>query len=159
MTVADELLLLLQFASSLFMTGLIWFVQLVHYPLMKFADAQQFSSFCQAHQNRTTWVVAGPMFLELGTALWLFASSPLMRQSLAYQGALVLLIVIWISTIVRQMPLHQKLLRGYDAECIECLVRSNWMRTMAWTVRSIVLGWLMLSSLVFEQPNTQVLGC
>lgn len=76
MTVADELLLLMQFASSLFMTGLIWFVQLVHYPLMKFGDAQQFSSFCQAHQNRTTWVVAGPMFLELGTALWLLIIDP-----------------------------------------------------------------------------------
>lgn len=139
MTANNELILLLQLASTLFMTGLIWFVQLVHYPLMKLAGAEQFSTFSAAHQNRTTWVVAGPMMLELATSLGLVVSSTMLRQSLVYQASVILLIAIWISTALRQMPLHRQLLLGHNAQCIERLVRSNWIRTFAWTLRSVIL--------------------
>ncbi len=139
MTANNELFFLLQLASTLFMTGLIWFVQLVHYPLMKLAGADQFPTFSAAHQNRTTWVVAGPMLLELATSLGLVVSSTMLRQSLVYQASVILLIAIWISTALRQMPLHRQLLLGHNAHCIDRLVRSNWIRTFAWTLRSIIL--------------------
>jgi hypothetical protein len=142
MTANNELLLLLQLASTLFMTGLIWFVQLVHYPLMKLADTVQFPAFSAGHQNRTTWVVAGPMLLELATSLGLVLSSTMLRQSLVYQASVFLLIAIWVSTALRQMPLHRQLLLGHNALCIERLVRSNWIRTFAWTLRSVILCWL-----------------
>ena len=143
MTANNELLLLLQLASTMFMTGLIWFVQLVHYPLMKLAGADQFPSFSAAHQNRTTWVVAAPMLLELATSLGLVVSSTMLRQSLVYQASVILLIAIWISTALRQMPLHRQLLLGHNPQCIERLVRSNWIRTFAWTLRSIILCCLL----------------
>ena len=49
--------LYLHAASTLSMVGLIWFVQVVHYPL--FARVEQgFIAYEQIHQQRTTWVVA-----------------------------------------------------------------------------------------------------
>ncbi len=141
-----HVLLLVQLACSLFMMGLIWFVQLVHYPLMKFVDSTRFADFSQAHQHRTTWVVAVPMLVELAAAVGLLLSSPWKRQSVPYLASLALLAVIWIATVARQMPLHRQLLCGYDAACIQRLVTSNWVRTISWSLRSILLGWLLRGS-------------
>ena len=59
-----ELILLLQAASTLAMVGLIWFVQIVHYPLFAQVGREGFSGYEQAHQNRTTFVVAPLMLVE-----------------------------------------------------------------------------------------------
>ena len=56
-----------------------------------------------------------------------------------------LVIVIWASTALLQIPLHNSLGRGLDLEAIEKLVSGNWVRTVAWSMRSIlVLWWLQL---------------
>lgn len=64
-----EALLLVQSAATLFMTGLIWFVQVVHYPLFGSAGRDIFAGYERAHQRRTGWVVGPPMLVELATAL------------------------------------------------------------------------------------------
>ncbi len=66
--------LLVHIAATLFMTGLIWFVQIVHYPLFSSVGADGFVAYEAAHTARTTWVVGPPMLLEAGTAalfVWL----------------------------------------------------------------------------------------
>ena len=50
--------------STLFMTGLIWFVQIVHYPLMGTVPQGEFRRYALAHQRQTTWVVAPLMLTE-----------------------------------------------------------------------------------------------
>ena len=45
-------------AATLYMTGLIWFVQVVHYPLMGLTGKAEFSAYEQRHTLLTTWVVA-----------------------------------------------------------------------------------------------------
>jgi hypothetical protein len=47
------------------MTGLIWFVQVVHYPLFDEVGQAQFTSYEARHTNLTTIVVVVPMFIEL----------------------------------------------------------------------------------------------
>ena len=58
---ASDALLLACLASTLFMTGLIWFVQVVHYPLFDRVGAARFVPYHAAHSRRTSWVVAAPM--------------------------------------------------------------------------------------------------
>lgn len=43
--------------SAVYMTGLIWFVQCVHYPLMSMASADHYQAFQRDHMVRTTWVM------------------------------------------------------------------------------------------------------
>jgi hypothetical protein len=112
-------------ACTLFMVGLIWFVQVVHYPLMAQVGPPEFAEYERRHQRRTTWVVAGPMLGEAATAVALAVSEPLLLRSVPFVAALILLAVIWISTARRQMPLHAALSRGYDPAVIRRLVRSN----------------------------------
>ena len=64
-------ILLLHAAATVFMTGLIWFVQVVHYPLFSAVGRDRFSEYEGRHSRLTGRVVGAPMLLELATAdLW-----------------------------------------------------------------------------------------
>lgn len=137
-----QLLLAGQLLATLFMCGLIWFVQLVHYPLMKEVAATGFVRYERRHQRATTRVVAPAMLLELMTAIALaIACGPGTARLLAIAN-LGLLGLIWASTLFIQMPIHKRLGRGYDAALIDRLVLSNWLRTGLWSVRSFLVLWL-----------------
>ncbi|MCX6613692.1 MAG: hypothetical protein NTW74_22960, partial [Acidobacteria bacterium] len=60
-----EWLLKINLACSLYMTGLIWFVQIVHYPLFERIGTENFALYEERHQKLTTSVVAPAMLLEL----------------------------------------------------------------------------------------------
>jgi hypothetical protein len=136
-------LLLLHAAATLFMTGLIWFVQMVQYPLFARVESADFRRYAIEHQRRTTWVVVPAMLLELGTAIALVVEAGTAPSGrLAWIG-LALLIVIWLSTVLLQVPLHRRLASGFDRQTIDRLVRGNWVRTIAWTLRSALALWLL----------------
>ncbi|MEM7581814.1 MAG: hypothetical protein AAF560_00415 [Acidobacteriota bacterium] len=127
------LLLTLHAAATLAMTGLIWFVQLVHYPLFTHAAAGDFKGFASEHQQRTTWVVAPLMLTEAATATAIVAGDA--ASWWAWTG-MVLLVIIWLSTALVQVPLHSLLATGFDSQAAKRLVLSNWVRTLAWTARA-----------------------
>lgn len=64
-------LLLAHAAATWAMVGLIWFVQVVHYPLFAAVDAAESPVYARLHQRRTTWVVGPPMLVERATATWI----------------------------------------------------------------------------------------
>ena len=53
--------------------------------------------------------------------------------------SLGLLAVIWISTAAVQVPLHGRLEREFTPEAHRMLVRTNWVRTAAWTARGAMV--------------------
>jgi len=63
-------------AATLFMTGLIWFVQVVHYPLLAEVGEREFARFHELHSRRVTWIVPPVMAVELVTALVLALAPP-----------------------------------------------------------------------------------
>ncbi len=144
-----RLLLPLQLLATLAMFGLIWFVQIIHYPLFLAVPAAQFPAYEAAHANRTTYVVAPLMLLELATAGALLL--PHLRPSFitpveAWLGA-VLVAVLWLSTAFVQVPLHNQLHFAWSAEQIHRLVATNWIRTAAWSARAVlVLRWVYRAS-------------
>ena len=109
-----DALLLTHAAATLSMVGLIWFVQLVHYPMFAAVGRGAFSSYEQEHQQRTTWLVTPLMLAELLTALLLLSAGLQGADRMAAWIGLALLLVIWTSTAVLQVPLHQKLTSGFD---------------------------------------------
>jgi hypothetical protein len=132
--------LIAHWACTLFMVGLIWFVQVVHYPLMAYVGREAFTLYSQLHQYWTTWVVAGPMLGEVFTLGMILYYRPERISSPAFGFATLCLIVVWISTAALQVPLHGKLLGGYDDGVIQKLVSTNWIRTLAWSLRGIAVG-------------------
>ncbi len=141
-----EVLLLTQVAATLVMVGVIWFVQIVHYPLMARVLAAEFAAYEREHQNRTTFVVAPTMLIEAVAAGVLLVVAPPGPGRILSAAGIALLAVIWLSTFLVQVPLHTRLAGGFDAGAHRKLVWSNWLRTLAWTGRG-VLALVMLRTL------------
>lgn len=141
-------LLLVNLATALFMTGLIWFVQIVHYAMFVDVGEGVFTAYHNKHMARTTWVVAPIMVAEgiAGVLLPFFVAPEL--KALAWL-ALAFLVLVWISTFAMQVPRHRQLRRdGFDAACCGRLCQTNWIRTLGWTVRAAVLlgiTWRMIA--------------
>jgi uncharacterized membrane protein len=135
----SEVVLLAQVASTLFMTGLIWFVQVVHYPLLAQVGRQGFADYEAAHVRLTTWVVAPAMLTEALTSVLLVWRTPERLSASACWVGLGLVVVIWSSTLLLQVPRHNALAAGFDAEAHHSLVLSNWIRTAAWTARGFLV--------------------
>lgn len=135
------LLLLTQLLSTLAMFGLIWFVQVVHYPLFALVDDPRFAS---SHATRTTYVVAPLMLLEISSSSALLRAAwrpSFFTATEAWLGA-GLVGVIWLSTALLQVPLHNKLQKRHSVADAQRLVATNWVRTVAWTLRAaLVLVW------------------
>jgi hypothetical protein len=130
----DAWILLVHAAVTLFMAGLIWFVQIVHYPLFARVGHAGFPEYERWHARRTGWVVAGPMLAELAAAvtiIWCIGGA------LAWIGA-GLLAVIWFSTWCWQVPAHRRLEAEFDPAAHRRLVRTNWVRTVAWSARGVI---------------------
>lgn len=122
--------------ATVFMVGLIWFVQVVHYPLFNRISGDASIQYAAEHQRRTAWVVGLPMLVEGITTLWLFFD-PINGRLLPLLGGLVLM-KIHLSTVFLQVPLHKKLSQGYEREVVRKLVATNWVRTIGWTIRAAI---------------------
>jgi hypothetical protein len=131
-------------AVTWFLTGLIWFVQVVHYPLLAEVDGAAFRAYHAGHLRRVTLVVAPLMVAEAVLSLWLIA----VRADaawLVWTGA-ALLAAVWLATFGLSVPRHNCLAaRGADPEVIRGLVFTNWVRTAAWTARAALAAWMLRS--------------
>lgn len=136
-------LLLLHVASTWGMVGLIWLVQLVQYPQFGLIAAQDFPLVHAHHSHRITWIVLPLMGVELVTAGVLFRSPPPWVPAGETALGLLLVLGLWVSTGLLQVPLHERLSHGLDPLLQRSLVRGNWIRTFLWSLRGLlVLGWL-----------------
>ncbi len=139
-----QLLFVIHCAVTWALVGLIWTIQVVHYPLLQAVGREGFVAYHARHMALITWVVGPLMLTELGTAVWLLY---LGERSLLFATSLAALALNWGSTRFCQVPLHQALTQGYDRNALQRLVRSNIWRTTGWTVRGICLAVLMLQRL------------
>lgn len=131
-------LLLVHAGATWFMVGLIWFVQVVHYPLFTAVDDAGFSGFEARHQRLTTLVVLPPMLVELATAALLVVLPPPGTSRFLTTTGLALALAIWASTFLLQMPCHTRLARAFDAGVHRRLVRTNFVRTALWSARGVL---------------------
>ena len=105
-----EIAAIAQVVGSVGMFGVIWMVQVVHYPLMRFVSGEQFARFETAHRNRISWVV-GPLMAVEGVCVLAFLFAP---------------------------PAGLRLNAHFDLATLDRLIATNWIRTIAWTGRAAV---------------------
>jgi hypothetical protein len=132
-----QLVLLLHAGATLAMFGLIWFVQIVHYPLMARVGGEGYTLYQHTHMSRTTWVVAPLMLVELASAVLLIPMLGSDFYPLTSTG-LLLVVLIWGSTAALQVPSHKALTAGFEQRAHRRLVATNWVRTVLWSARSVL---------------------
>jgi hypothetical protein len=137
-----DLVIILHAASTWALFGLIWTVQLVLYPQFGRVGKEAFPSYHTAHMSGVAVVVAPLMLLEIGTAAWLLVIGGV--RDGVFGVSVVFLMLNWVSTALIQVPLHRRLEReGFEPDTCRQLTRSNWIRTVAWTLRAVLVGiWL-----------------
>ena len=129
-------ILLLNISATLALTGLIWMVQVVHYPLFANVGAAGFADYHRAHTRQITWVVGPLMLCEAFTA-WLLVREPIAAvPGWVFDWAFSLVVFIWGSTALFQIPMHRVLAVKFHRRSYERLVMTNWMRTAAWSGRA-----------------------
>ena len=130
-----ELLLKVNFISTSVMVGVIWVIQLLHYPAFHFISDQKYIEFQHFHMQRISFIVVPVMLIELASALLLayFFESSLTIILLA------LVLGIWAITFIFFTNMHQKLTNGYNQSIVDRLVKINWSRTTLWSLRLIIL--------------------
>lgn len=134
-----EALLVACVAATLFMVGLSWFVQIVHYPLFTEVGSGSFASYHESHSVRTTWVVAAPMVVELISSLALAFDPPAGLEVPALTGAL-LAVSTWVVTAAWAAPAHSAIGRqGLTPALVRRLHRASLVRTWLWTFHGVVV--------------------
>lgn len=136
--------------STLALTGLIWLVQVVQYPLFAEVGAEAFPRYHAAHTRTITFVVLPLMGAELVTGLALALRPPPSVAPPWLWLGLALVGVVWMSTAGVQVPRHAALADGFDPAVHRALVRGNWLRTAAWTARAVLL--LFLTGRLLVEP-------
>lgn len=131
--------LLASATSTLFMVGLAWFVQIVHYPLFPVVEEAGFPAFHDLHSRRTSLVVIVPMSVELVSSIALAIEPPEGVGPLALAGA-VLAACIWVLTGAVLAPMHGRIGReGPTVRNLARLIRLSWPRTILWTLHGAVV--------------------
>jgi hypothetical protein len=134
-------ILILQVISCAFMVGLIWVIQILHYPMFCYVAKEQFAKFHEFHSKRITIIVLPLMLFELATANLLSFHLP---QSWPIMTNLLALILIWLSTFFISVPLHKSISTSMNLKVIERLVLTNWIRTLLWSLRLVLLTYFVL---------------
>ncbi|MEL7059076.1 MAG: hypothetical protein AAGN46_03505 [Acidobacteriota bacterium] len=133
------LLFLGQLAATLALTGLIWLVQVVQYPLFARVGADAFVAYHAGHAERITWIVGPLMLIEAAAAGFFLIGRPDWLPTWNVWAGAALVAVIWASTALLQVPQHARLADGFEASAHRLLVLGNWLRTIAWSARAALL--------------------
>lgn len=138
-------LLVVHAAATFFMCGVIWYTQIDHYPLFGDVGHDRFGPYQARNVKRTAVVVIPPMLVELGTGLALpHAGLGPAGSRLAWAGV-ALLAILWINTVFVAGPQNVELGRHWDDALWRRLLVANGIRTACWTLRGLLVGWLLLS--------------
>lgn len=121
---------------SFILLGLIWTIQLVHYPSFVYVSSERFIDFEKMHTFKISLVVMPLMIIELITALSMLYLNSMNVPSMAYTAIIVF---IWLSTFTFSVPCHKKLYLGKDIKIIKKLISTNWIRTILWSIKASLL--------------------
>lgn len=130
---------IINLVNTFFLIGLIWLVQLVHYPSFRFFEADNFLSFHHFHTESIKYIVAPTMLTELILGAFLVYQNHFTADFIV---PFLAVLGIWVSTAFVQIPLHAKLADRLDENDIEKLISSNWIRTVLWTLKGFWLIWI-----------------
>jgi hypothetical protein len=148
----NRLLLLLQLATTLPLAGLIWTIQVVHYPLFAGVGPTRFAAYHADHSRLISLLVVPLMCVELLSALATFRWPDEAMPRWFGPAMLGLVGLAWATTALGSVPAHGQLAQGFDAAAHARLVHTNWLRTLAWTARSAMLLWAVARQLPPTPP-------
>lgn len=131
-------LTLIQLVVTWVVVGIMWFLQVVHYPLYR-KIKEGFVEYERAHIRRAALLIGPIMLIEVITAILLIGASTEGTLTKLAGANLIILILIWLSTFLFQLNQHQKLSVRFSLKIVQRLIHCNWIRTLLWTLKGLVM--------------------
>jgi hypothetical protein len=128
-------------AVTWMLVGLIWVMQLLVYPQFRRVGEDEFVKYHFAHCLRVGLIVAPLLAIEAFTAACLLYQG---HRERGFAISVVLIPVIWLLTATTYAPLHTRLMLGRDPATLRRLIAANWLRTLAWTARGLLVAGVAL---------------
>lgn len=142
-----RIVLIAQVIGSVGMFGVIWTIQLVHYPLMRAVPDDAFVAYERLHTRAISFVVGPLMAVEGVCVLAVFFARPEGVPLWAtWAGGVAEALAIGTTAFV-SAPTHGRLEHGPDPRLLDRLITTNWIRTAAWTARAGLAVFMLVVSL------------
>lgn len=142
-----NILFLIHYLATLIMTGAIWLAQLSQYPLLAYVGRRNFIRYEHEHIRRISDIAWFIIYIELITGFLLLFFRPAGISVMIPLIGFLLIVSIWTATWFIQYPIHKQLAQGFNKELHRKLVSSNWIRTVAWTVRALLWTGVLMALL------------
>jgi hypothetical protein len=130
--------------ATLVLVGIIWTIQVLHYPLFAAVGADSFAAYEAAHSTRITALITVPWAVQGITTIALLLAPPAGAPRWLVWLAAALAAVPVLVTVILSVPAHQQLADGFDAAAHARLVGTNWLRTLAWSAHGAVATVLLV---------------
>ena len=139
MITTDSSVFILHLVSTSIMVGVIWIIQLVHYPSFLFIDKQKYMKFQEFHMSRVSYIVMPTMIAELFSGIYILLYNNILMVNTFFLLASFSLFLNWVITALVFVKIHNGLLIKYEKKIILLLVKLNWLRTILWSLRLVFL--------------------
>jgi hypothetical protein len=130
--------------ASVFMTGIVSFIQFVQYPLLFHVSSFDFRCYFKKYISRITWFIYPVLLIEIGFAFWLSFLPNQSKLLLPILISYILLALTTMNTFLIQAPMIQKLQLSFDKALLSKVMFYNWIRLFSSGLRTILLCWIIL---------------
>ena len=120
-----------------------WLVQAVVYPAFRLVGPGEWAAYHASHLRAITPVVTVPWLVQgVSTVALLLVPAAGGRLAAAVLAGLALVTVV--ATVADALPAHRRLTAAPAAPDVAALLRANLVRTLAWTVSTVLATALLL---------------
>ena len=139
-----KLLIFIHLLSNSFLLAIIYQTQLITYPTFLEISPNKFNKYHKNYVNVITYLVAPFMFIELSTLVVIIYNN----KGFLLIKSLLTLIVIWLVTFIVMVPIHNNISKKYESSQIRRLINYNWIRTVLWTLKFIVVFYILYYEII-----------
>ena len=138
-------LFLISFVLVFYGIGASFVESFVNYPTWRLVGANEFRAYHQALGPLIIGYMVIPMLITTILTMLLLRFRPVPLPQWAIWLAVVLQLIVWVSTAAIQLPIQMRLSRdGLSLPLIERLIVTNWwLRKVPQIINGIVFLWMM----------------
>jgi len=114
---------------------LIWLIQVIIYPSFHKIETSCFTGWHSQYTKSISFFVVPLMITQITLAIMLGLKSGF---NFWLNTQISLIAVIWLATFAGAVPCHKILSSGKDVAVINRLIQINWIRTILWTIVSLI---------------------
>lgn len=142
-----SLIFIIHVFVCILLTAVMWYLQVVHFPLLRFVGTDHFVEYYSELKMKNTLLFFPLFSLEIFTSIALLLSftmvseftASVQNQFFLVGFSLILLFILHLVNFQMIRPTLSSLQKNSDLKIHQKLVRLQWIRTLGWTIRMVIL--------------------